>query len=205
MYKNKILLAIAAMVLFVVSATPANAQLGRRWYIDAGWQFNMAMSEMVSGSGQGWGAYAEAGGYVLPQLAVGGFVSYGTNNKYFHKKTFVASDGSALTSDYTNSLYQIPFGATLRYRFTRTKLQPYVEARIGAEYSQQSTYMATFRVTDSNWGFYVSPEIGLTWHPFRKTNFGFQLAVYYAHATNRSKVYSMDGIDNLGFRLGLSF
>lgn len=196
---------IAMSAALMLTAIQADAQVGKRWYIDAGWQFNATLSNPVAKSAQGWGAYMEGGYYVTPMLALGGFVSYNTNNQYFPKHTFQYGDGSALTTDFDRSLYQIPFGATLRYRFMRNKVQPYIQAKLGANYSEQSTYMSTFRIAHDSWGFYASPEIGVTIHPFNRTNFGFQIAAYYSFATNRSKYYGMNGINNLGFKLGLSF
>ena len=121
------------------------------------------------------------------------------------RKTYVSEDGSALTSDMVNSIYQIPFGATLRYRLGWREFQPYVQAKLGANYAEEYTYLPTMALKDSQWGFYVSPEIGFTWHPFHKSNFGFQLAAYYSYATNRSRAFGIDGINNVGFKLGVSF
>ena len=93
----------------------------------------------------------------------------------------------------------------MRVRFLRGMFQPYAEAKIGTEYSTQSIYMSTFVSRQDNWGFYVSPEIGLTFFPFEKTDFGFQIAAYYRYATNRNKTYDLNGLNNLGFKLGIAF
>lgn len=190
----------------LLAATNSEAQVGKRYYIDAGWQFNATVDNPVAESANGWGAYLEGGYYLTPKLAVGAFVSANTNNEYVPKRTYYALSGdAALTTDMDYSIYQVPFGATLRYRFSRMKWQPYVEAKVGAEYSKQYAYLSTFGSASDSWGFYVSPEAGVTWHPFSKTNLGFQLAVYYSYATNRSTPFNMSGINNLGFKLGLSF
>lgn len=197
------ILMFVAVALF--ACNNADAQVGKRYYVNAGWQFNATPSGEFASSAQGWGGYLEGGYYIMPKLAVGAFASFNTNNEYIPKNTYYMDDRTALTTDMTFSLYQIPFGATLRYRFSRKELEPYVEAKLGANYSNQRNYMSTFYSYDSNWGFYASPEIGLTWHPFHRSNFGFQLAVYYSYATNRSTSFGMNGINNLGFKLGLSF
>ena len=183
----------------------ADAQLGKRIYVNGGWQFNGTLSNEVAQSAQGYGAYVESGYYITPMLAVGGFASFNTNNQYFPTQTYTFSDKSALTTDMNKSLYQVPFGSTVRYRFMRDMFQPYVEAKIGTEYSTQSTYMSTFVSRDDNWGFYISPEIGLTVYPFENEDFGFQLALYYSYSTNKSSEYDMHGINNLGFKLGIAF
>ncbi|MDE6871958.1 MAG: porin family protein [Bacteroidales bacterium] len=196
---------IASAAIMFAAAVQMDAQVGKRYYINGGWQFNATVDNPVAESANGWGAYIEGGYYLTPRFAIGGFASVNTNNEYVPKKTYFWNDGSALTTDMDYSVYQIPFGATMRYRFTRTKLQPYIEAKLGAEYSKEYAYMSTFGSSSDNWGFYVSPEAGITWHPFNRTNFGFQAAVYYSYATNRNTAFNMNGINNVGFKLGICF
>ena len=196
---------MAAAFALVLMAGEANAQMGKKNYINGGWQFNGTIGNTFAKSAQGYGAYIEGGYYITPMVAVGGFASFNTNNEYHPKKTYTFSDKSALTTDLDRSVYQVPFGTTVRVRFMRYELQPYVEAKIGTEYSSQSTYMSTFVNRHDNWGFYMSPEVGLTFFPFEKTDMGFQFAVYYSYATNRNKSYDINGLNNLGFKLGIAF
>ena len=202
---KRIIYTLAVMAAVLLATTQANAQMGKPYYINGGWQFNGTVANNVAESAQGYGAYMEGGYYVTPMIAVGGFASFNSNDQYYGKQTFYFDDHSALTTDLTRSLYQVPFGATLRCRFLWTELQPYIEAKIGTEYAQQSTYMSTYVSRHDNWGFYVSPEIGLSWFPFSQTDFGFQLAVYYSYATHSNKAYNLNGINNLGFKLGVAF
>lgn len=202
---KRIIYTLAVMTAVLLATTQANAQMGKPYYINGGWQFNGTVANNVAESAQGYGAYMEGGYYVTPMIAVGGFASFNSNDQYYGKQTFYFDDHSALTTDLTRSLYQVPFGATLRCRFLWTELQPYIEAKIGTEYAQQSTYMSTYVSRHDNWGFYISPEIGLSWFPFSQTDFGFQLAVYYSYATNSNKAYNLNGINNLGFKLGVAF
>jgi hypothetical protein len=130
-------------------------------------------------------------------FAVGGFASFNTNNDYIPKQTYTFKDQSALTTDVDRSIYQVPFGVTMRTRFMRGEFQPYLGTKVGAEFSTQSTYMSTFVNRHDNWGFYMSPEIGFTYFPFQKTDFGFQFAVYYSFCTNKNSDYDIKGIDNL--------
>lgn len=202
---KKILYIIAAAASIFAATAQANAQMSKEFYLNGGWQFNGTLANDFAESAQGYGAYFEGGYFVTPMLAVGGFASFNTNNQYVPTKTYVFSDQSALTTDLTRSIYQVPFGATLRYRFMRSMFQPYVEAKLGAQYSTQNIYMSTFVNQHENWGFYVSPEIGLTFFPFERTDFGFQVAAYYSYATNRSKDIDIAGLNNLGFKLGIAF
>ena len=202
---KRILYILAASMALVLYAGEANAQMGKRDYINAGWQFNGTPNNSFAESAQGYGAYLEGGYYVTPMFAVGGFASFNTNNQYFPKQTYTYSDKSALTTDIDKSIYQVPFGTTLRVRFLRGMVQPYAEAKIGTEYSTQNIYMSTFVTRQDNWGFYVSPEIGLTFFPFSQNDFGFQFAAFYSYATNRNKTFNIDGINNVGFKLGIAF
>ena len=202
---KRIIYILAASLTLVLFAGEANAQMGKREYINGGWQFNGTPGNTFVESAQGYGAYLEGGYYLTPMFAIGGFASFNTNNEYHPKETYTFADKSALTTDLDRSLYQVPFGGTMRLRFLRGMFQPYVEAKIGTEYSTQSTYMSTFVSRQDNWGFYVSPEIGMTFFPFEKTDFGFHLAAYYSYATNRNKSYDIKGLNNLGFKLGIAF
>lgn len=197
-----IMLAAAALVF---TAGEASAQMGKREYINGGWQYNGSIANDFVEAGNGYGAYLEGGYYLTPMFAIGGFASFNTNNQYVPKQTYTFSDNSALTTDLDRSVYQVPFGFTMRTRFLRSEFQPYLGTKVGAEFSTQSTYMSTFVNRHDNWGFYMSPEIGFTYFPFEKTDFGFQLAVYYSFCTNRNKSYDIKGINNLGFKLGIAF
>jgi hypothetical protein len=202
---KRIIYILAASLTLVLFAGEANAQMGKREYINGGWQFNGTPGNTFVESAQGYGAYLEGGYYITPMFAIGGFASFNTNNEYHPKETYTFADKSALTTDLDRSLYQVPFGSTMRLRFLRGMFQPYVEAKIGTEFSTQSTYMSTFVSRQDNWGFYISPEIGMTFFPFEKTDFGFHLAAYYSYATNRNKTYDIKGLNNLGFKLGIAF
>jgi len=202
---KKIIYIFAATAAMLLATAQVDAQMSKRYYINGGWQFNGTLANDFAESAQGYGAYMEGGYFVTPMLAVGAFASFNTNNEYVPRHTYTFSDMSALTTDLNRSIYQVPFGATLRYRFLRSMFQPYIEAKLGAEYSTQSTYMSTFVNRHDNWGFYVSPEIGMTFFPFERTDFGFQVAVYYSYATNRNEALDINGLNNLGFKLGIAF
>ena len=202
---KKIIYIIAASLAFLLMSAEADAQMGKRTYVNGGWQFNGTLGNEFVETAQGYGAYLEGGYYISPMVAFGGFASFNTNNEYIPKETYTFEDKSALTTDLDKSIYQVPFGATVRLRFMTTMFQPYIEAKIGTEYATQSTYMSTFVNRQDNWGFYISPEIGFTVFPFPKDDFGFHLAAYYSFATNRNDTYDIKGLNNLGFKLGIAF
>ena len=202
---KKIIFMFAATMALILATTDADAQKGSRMYVNGGWQFNGTLKNDVAQSAQGYGAFIETGYYLTPMVAIGGFASFNTNNQYYPTQTYTFSDKSALTTDLTKSIYQVPFGSTVRVRFSRYMFQPYVEAKLGTEYSTQSTYMSTFVSRDDNWGFYISPEVGMTIYPFDADDFGFHVAAYYSYSTNKSSQYKLNGLNNLGFKLGIAF
>ena len=87
------ILAVSAAVL--LTAVQANAQMGKRYYINGGWQFNGTLSNNFAESAQGYGAYIEGGYYLTPMLAVGGFSSFNSNDQYYGTQTYTFDDHSA--------------------------------------------------------------------------------------------------------------
>ena len=79
---KQIICMMAASLALVLFAGEANAQMGKRDYINGGWQFNGTPGNSFVETAQGYGAYIEGGYYLTPMFAVGGFASFNTNNEY---------------------------------------------------------------------------------------------------------------------------
>ena len=77
---------MAAFAL-MLSTGKADAQMGKKYYVNAGWQFNGTVGNSFVKSAQEYGAYIEGGYYITPMFAVGGFASFNTNNDYIPKQT----------------------------------------------------------------------------------------------------------------------
>lgn len=204
------LLAAAVVAVAAFSSMKVNAQEDYRTYFaNANWQFNIPIDNSFTSRASGWGANFEGGYFITPKIGIGGFISYSTNHKYIPTETLMPATNSALTTNQQRSLFQLPFGVNMRYRFypQSTICDPYVSFKLGASYVQQSSYISTYNVYDRSWGFYMSPEIGTNiWMNSEKT-FGFNMSVYYSFSTNKGQV--LDGhinqLNNLGFRLGVAF
>ena len=63
-----------------------------------------------------------------------------------------------------------------------------------------------FETNKDTWGFYVSPEIGFNAYPWAYGP-GLHFAAYYSYGTNKGDLftYSVDGMNNLGLRIGIAF
>ncbi len=206
-FKN-ISLWVMAVVVLVAASTQGKAQVVSNTYFNIDWQFNAPVGNDYANVASGWGMNFEGGYYITPEMAVGAFVSYHTNNKYMERQTLHLTENSALTTDQQHSLYYLPFGLLTKYRFmTESVVEPFLTLKLGANYSRTSSYLQTLEIYDTSWGFFLSPEIGMTIYPNPSMKYGFHLALYYNYSTNKSKIltYEVDGRNNIGFRVGVSF
>lgn len=196
------------IVLFVLLVLPktGNAQAYDHMYFNADWQINIPLGNSFANKGSGWGANFEGGYYVTPNFGVGLFIAYSTNNERIGKETLYLDNNAAITAEQQHSVFQLPFGVGMRYRFMPgEQFTPYMGLKLGANYAQMSSYMNTFKIYDNTWGFYMSPEIGV--NLFVTQNFGFHVAAYYSYGTNSGKVltYKINELNNFGVRMGVCF
>jgi hypothetical protein len=197
-------LAIATALLVGITL-PAKSQISLDSYYNVDWQFNIPSNNYVD-KASGWGMNFDAGWYITPDIAIGTFMSYHTNNQYVDRTVVNISDETAVFTDQQRSLYQLPFGITALYRIIESDLQPYVAMKLGAEYAYTSSYYNIYKSSEDSWGFYMSPEVGVRWYPWNN-GVGLHAAAYYSFSTNKSSVMGgeLKNPNNFGFRLGLAF
>ena len=206
--KNKLLGLAALAAVSVALPSTGHAQIIENGYVNVDWQFNVPLSNDFSSKASGWGMNFEGGYYFPNNFGLGAFISYHTNNEYIPRSTFPVGSASALTTDQQHSMFQLPFGVTGRYRFmSGGLLEPYAAMKLGANYTRISSDFYVLQAYERTWGFYVSPEVGLSVFPFNRSRVGFHAALYYSYATNQGSVlnYSIDGLNNFGFRVGIAF
>ena len=77
---------------------------------------------------------------------------------------------------------------------------------LGAEYAKIRSNFNMLEARENSWGFYASPEVGVNVFPWVYGP-GLHFALYYSYGTNKADVlhYSVDGLNNFGFRVGVSF
>lgn len=205
--KNIIKGAALLVLAFCLVPYTAKAQINPRAYYQVGWQFDFPISSGFTDKMNDLGLYLDAGYYLTPNISLGGFINLNTRSGYIPRQTFTEGTVSVNT-DQVRSSIQIPFGASLRYRFVwKSCWQPYVGAKLGINYMEAESIQQIYSYSDKSWGIYASPEIGINLFPFRHKHIGFNLAAYYSYAGNRGKVFyhSMDGMNNWGIRVGLTF
>ena len=207
---KKITKILGAALLMAMSAMPfaGNAQILKGGYLNVDWQFNAPVGNEYANVASGWGMNFEGGYYIIPKMSLGLFVSYHTNNKYIGEQVLRLSDTESLYTDQQHSIYQVPFGITSRWRFIEDRMfEPYIGVKLGAMYTRMESDTQVYTYYQDRWGFNIQPEIGFSLFPMPVNRIGFHMAIYYSYATNKSHVltYNINGYNNIGFRLGLSF
>ena len=197
---------IVLLVLAMAVPVGGKAQISLDSYYNVDWQFNVPLGNNFSNVASGWGMNFEGGYYVTRDIAVGGFLSFHTNNEYFSRRTLALSPTLSLNTDQQHQMFTLPFGVLARYRFIEADFQPYVGMKLGACYSEFNNYYYIFMRSQDRWGFFLSPEVGFNWYPW-PNSIGFHMALYYSYSTNKCDVmtYSQHGLNNFGVRLGLAF
>ena len=205
---NKSIISAILFLAIVLMPAMAKAQITDKGYVDIDWQFNIPITTGFADKAAGWGMALDGGYYVTDNIGVGAFMNYSTNNQYIERETLYLSETASLTTDQQHTIFQLPFGASVRYRFLPDAIvKPYISLKLGAEYSKVSSYYNSFTSSDKSWGFYLCPEVGTTFYFTSTQSVGLHLALYYSYATNKANVlvYDVKGLNNAGFRLGLSF
>ena len=197
--------AIAALAL--VFAMPAKAQMTDNGYANIDWQFNFPLNNHFADKASGWGMNFEGGYFLTSNFALGGFLSYHSNHEYFDRQTLPVGESGSLNTDQQHTVFQLPFGLATRYAWNRGgAFQPYVGVKLGAQYAQLKSTFNAFEANEDTWGFYVSPEIGFNVYPWAYGP-GLHFAAYYSYGINKGDLftYSVDGMNNVGLRIGIAF
>lgn len=201
----KVLVLTAALVAVTL---PGRAQVFPNTYMNVDWQLNVPMGSSFADKTTGWGMNFEGGYFVTPKISVGAFISYHTNFQSIDRQTLDLGDGAALTTNQKHALFQLPFGVSGRYNWMPDSVfQPYAGLKLGANYAEMSSYYYVVKQYTDTWGFYLSPEIGVSIFPNPSYRLGFHVALYYSYATNSGSVltYKINNVNNFGLRVGVSF
>jgi len=192
----------------LVLALPGKAQLFPDSYVNVDWQVNVPLGGSFADKTSGWGMNFEGGYFVTPEITVGPFISFHTNLESFDRQTLDLGNGSAMTTNQKHAQFQLPFGVAGRYNWCKQSvLQPYAGLKLGACYAEMSSYYYVVKQYVDNWGFYMSPEIGVSIFPRPDYRLGFHVALYYSYATNSGRLltYSVNNLNCFGIRVGVSF
>ena len=90
------------VVLFIIAMclpSHGKAQISLDTYYNVDWQFNVPLGNDFSNVASGWGMNFEGGYYVTQEIAVGGFLSFHTNNEYYSRRTLKLGSTLSLNTD----------------------------------------------------------------------------------------------------------
>ena len=87
---------IALLIVCMAMPALAGAQVLKNAYFNVDWQINSPFGQDFSKKTSGWGAHAEGGYYVIPNFAIGAFISYHTNNEYVDRQTIPVNSTSVI-------------------------------------------------------------------------------------------------------------
>lgn len=201
----KLFIAATFAALFGLPLT-GKAQVSLDTYYNVDWQFNIPLSNHFADVASGWGMNFEGGYYVSPDVAVGGFINFHTNNEYLSRRTINLGGNQSINTDQQHQMFTLPFGVLARYRFVESDFQPYVGMKLGACYAEFSNYYYIFMNREKTWGFYMQPEVGFNFYPWAN-GIGFHVAMYYSFSTNKCNImsYTQSNLNNFGLRFGIAF
>ncbi len=208
MKTSTIFRAAALGIVMLFAAQTGRAQLLPNSYMNVDWQMGVPLGSSFADKASGWGMNFEGGYFVTPNIALGAFISYQTNLEKIPRQTLLLSGDRALTTNQKHALFQLPFGLTGRYCWCQDRIvQPYAGMKLGACWSEMSSYYYIVKQYDDAWGFFLSPEVGFSIFPNPDFRVGFHVALYYSYATNSTQVlnYTSSNINTFGLRVGLSF
>ena len=133
---------ILLFAAFTFCSGEVSAQMHPRWYYEAGWQFNIPVATDFAAASSGRGFYFDGGYYLTRNISFGGFLNYHSNSERVPRSIYTSGTASVST-DQMQSVLQLPFGMSLRYRFAERTWQPYVSAKLGANYSEAASVLRT--------------------------------------------------------------
>ncbi len=210
--KTKKLYVVCAVVLcgFVYPAVAQEMGGDREGRADfsAHWLLGTPVGNDFVKNFTGWGANFEGHYYASNRIAIGLFVSWTTYMKYYPRATYTLTNGDGdITMDKYQTIFELPFGVSSKFHFTPTSgiVDPYFGLKIGANYSKQRRYYNIFEDYAENWGFVVQPEVGVTISPMESRSVALNVSVFYSYSTNKNDYFDINGLNDLGIRIGLNF
>lgn len=150
------------------------------------------------------------GRYFLKKgLAVG--FEFGWNNYYekHPRETYYDDDGLAITAIHYTYAFVIPWEAGVYYYFMPSATaDPYVGLSLGGDYMEEHILVQEYDIYNTQWGFTMSPEVGVLIKFGRFSHWGATASARYWFNTNSFNFAGYDPfsiMQGLNFNLGLTY
>lgn len=151
-----------------------------------------------------------AGRYFLKKgLAVG--FEFGWNNFYkkYPRMTYYSNDGLAITGIHYTYAFVVPWKVGAYYYFMPSAIaDPYVGLSFGGDYMEEHIMIQEYDIYDTQWGFTMSPELGVLIKFGRYSHWGANISAQYWFNTNSfsfTDYKSYSTMQGLNFNIGLTY
>lgn len=134
--------------------------------------------------------------FVTNHLTVGVDFTYNNYHQKIGKQIYRPNDFTAINAAQYRYTQVFPLKAQVKYFFTPNRfIKTYAGLGIGALSAGEHTIIQDIDIWNNNWGFLVSPEIGMLIPFGRDAMWGANVTAGYNYSTNSSK-YGNINIDN---------
>ena len=145
--------------------------------------------------------------FVTNNLAVGLDLSYNNYHQKFSQRVYRPNENTAINAAQYRYTQVFPIKAQAKWFFTPNNyfIKAYAGLGIGAMSAGQHIVIQDFDAWDNNWGFLMSPEVGVL-IPFGcDNNWGANITAGYNWSTNKSTVggIKVDDRQSFYFNVGL--
>jgi len=151
-----------------------------------------------------------AGRYFLKKGFAVGF-EFGWNNYYkkYPRNTYYGNDGLAITGIFYTYAFVVPWKVGAYCYFLPASIaDPYVGLSFGGDYMEEHIMIQEYDIYNTQWGFTMSPEIGVLVKFGKYSHWGANVSAQYWFNTNSFsftdyKAYST--MQGLNFNIGLTY
>jgi outer membrane protein W len=144
--------------------------------------------------------------FVTPNLAVGLDIGYNNYHEKFSQRVYRPNENTAINAAQYRYTQVFPIKAQAKWFFMPNNfIKPYAGLGIGALSAGQHIVIQDFDAWDNNWGFLMSPEIGVLIPFGYDKNWGANITAGYNWSTNQSTVggIKVDDRHSFYFNVGL--
>jgi len=158
--------------------------------------------------------YSWRGGHFNGQIFLMDYVAIGFklgfNNYYSDVASRVYDYGNGLRI-YANTfryIRKLPFQiGAVGHLFPNRILKPYLGVYLGLCYAAESVFIQDIQIRAENYGFIITPEVGLFLQFGKNSPAGAKVSVAYNYATNKYKfgVIEIKDLQSLNVNIGLTY
>lgn len=144
--------------------------------------------------------------FLTREIAVGVDLSYNNYNRSVAQKVYRPSENIAINAAQYRYTQVFPIKAQVKYFFSQDRyIKGYAGLGLGALSAGQHIVVQDLGDWDNNWGFLVSPEVGMLIPFSADSPFGANITAGYNFSTNKSTFgeINMKSRQSLYFNVGL--